>query len=132
MTQAEAIKELEAEKALYISKGMTEKEAMAQLEGTPDGTLINALNMAIQALEVAVLTPQEFKDQMHDIRVQYGDNEEIAHSIMDGMMCDLLIDLGYGEGVAEFEAQNKWYAQKFQRFQRIGSVGNALEALEIK
>lgn len=55
-------------------------------------------------------TPQEFKEQLHDIRVRYGDDAEIAHSIMDGMMCDLLKDLGYGDAVAEFEEQDRWYA----------------------
>ena len=68
---------------------------------------------AVKFIKANVPTPREFKEQMHNVRVLYGDNEEVAHSIMDGKMCDLLRELGYGGGVAEFEAQNKWYAQAF-------------------
>lgn len=64
------------------------------------------------------LTPEEFTKAMKDIsdklvnppkdRPYY--DEEDAHMEMDGLMCDLLRSLGYGDGVDIFENTGKWYA----------------------
>lgn len=35
---------------------------------------------------------------------------EGAHSEADSIMCDLLRELGYGDGVDIFQEANKWYA----------------------
>lgn len=59
------------------------------------------------------MTPEEFKNRMLEISDQLGKNfcdEEITHSEADGLMCDLLRELGYGEGVDVFEDMPKWYA----------------------
>ena len=37
-------------------------------------------------------------------------DEEIRHVMADGLMMDLLISLGYEEGVEVFDAMDKWYA----------------------
>lgn len=55
------------------------------------------------------VTPQEFKERMQKIRDQVGGDEEIAHSAMDGLMAEVLIGLGYEEGIAIFNDQDKWY-----------------------
>lgn len=61
------------------------------------------------------MTPEEFKNEMADI-VEYhmkGDrcwDRENVHRNMDRLMCDLLRELGYGEGVDVFELAPKWYA----------------------
>lgn len=35
---------------------------------------------------------------------------EMAHILADELMCKLLRELGYGEGVDIFEKMDKWYA----------------------
>jgi hypothetical protein len=39
-----------------------------------------------------------------------NDDEEDVHIAMDGIMCNLLRDLGYGEGIDIFDSTPKWYA----------------------
>ena len=60
------------------------------------------------------MTPEEFKKEMADA-VEYFINErrwdqESLHRCMDRLMCDLLRELGYGEGIDIFEDAPKWYA----------------------
>lgn len=55
-----------------------------------------------------MMTPEEFKKRMQEAAaLEY---EEVAHPDADGVMCDLLRELGYGDGVDVFEAMPKWYA----------------------
>lgn len=63
------------------------------------------------------MTPEEFKERMQDITDVFNDPNrdyfhdiEGAHRAMDRLMCEALYELGYGEGVAMFEAAPKWYA----------------------
>ena len=59
------------------------------------------------------MTPEEFKNEMQKISNQLGKkfcDEEITHSKADDLMCDLLRELGYGEGVDVFKDMPKWYA----------------------
>lgn len=59
------------------------------------------------------MTPEEFKNEMQKISNQLGKkfcDEEITHLEADGLMCDVLRELGYGEGVGVFERMPKWYA----------------------
>ncbi len=51
-----------------------------------------------------------FADAMREIAKQAEDDEERSHAIADGLMCDLLRELGYGEGIDIFESMPKWYA----------------------
>ena len=39
----------------------------------------------------------------------YGD-EEVDHVRADGVLCDLLASLGYGDVVEEFDSVDKWYS----------------------
>lgn len=53
------------------------------------------------------MTPDEFAARMKAI-----DNEgdwESDHEDADALMCEILRSLGYAEGVAAFEAMDKWY-----------------------
>ena len=52
------------------------------------------------------MNPKEFKENMDALR---SDDEVYSHIAMDGLMCDLLSELGYGEGVEIFKDQDKWY-----------------------
>lgn len=54
-----------------------------------------------------VMTPNEFKEEMKLIANE-GDIGN-GHVEMDSLMCDLLIALGYGEGVEIFNSVEKWY-----------------------
>ena len=59
------------------------------------------------------MTPEEFKNEMQKIRNRLGKkyiDEEIIHAEGDDLMCKLLRELGYGEGVDVFEDMPKWYA----------------------
>lgn len=60
-----------------------------------------------------IMPPEEFKQAMADAYHQHyeiDDDVEVVHCIMDGIMCDLLRDLGYGEGIDIFDNTPKWYA----------------------
>lgn len=59
------------------------------------------------------MTPEEFKNKMQKISDQQGEvhvDIEITHAEADDLMCELLRELGYGEGVDVFEDMPKWYA----------------------
>lgn len=56
------------------------------------------------------MTPEEFATKMEAIYERYHDDEEFAHMFMDDCMCELLRDLGYGDGIDIFYKQGKWYA----------------------
>lgn len=55
------------------------------------------------------MNPEEFKEAMKKARDSYCD-KEYSHVDMDELMCKLLRELGYGEGVDIFEKAEKWYA----------------------
>lgn len=54
------------------------------------------------------MTPEEFKTEMQEIADNY--NTEIRHIEADDLMCKLLKELGYSEGVDVFESMYKWYS----------------------
>lgn len=51
-----------------------------------------------------------FKEEMQEAYQKYGDDKEIVHSMMDGIMCETLDRLGFTEGVEIFNEAPKWYA----------------------
>ena len=51
-----------------------------------------------------------FTAEMQEAYRAYGDDEEIVHSMMDGIMCETLEKLGFTEGVEIFNEAPKWYA----------------------
>lgn len=59
-----------------------------------------------------ILTPEEFVEEMRKIydKAFVGYDQEITHVEADGLMCDLLTALGYGDGAKIFEDMPKWYA----------------------
>lgn len=63
---------------------------------------------------IAIPDPDEFADQMLQCierNTTHGslDNED-CHYAMDGVMCDLLEQLGYKKGIEIFKSTPKWYA----------------------
>jgi hypothetical protein len=59
------------------------------------------------------MTPKEFAQRMKDAYEYFWvekEDEECVHADMDNIMCDLLRQLGYGEGIDIFENTPKWYA----------------------
>ena len=56
------------------------------------------------------MTPKEFEKRMVDIKQKDGFDPENAHGKADDLMCELLRELGYGDGVKIFESMHKWYA----------------------
>ena len=47
------------------------------------------------------MNAQEFKETMQDI-FKTSDDEDVKHGFADDLMCDLLIELGYEEGIRIF------------------------------
>lgn len=56
------------------------------------------------------MTPEEFAVRMKEIADEFYNDEEMGHVYMDGCMCNLLTELGYGEGIDIFVSADKWYA----------------------
>ena len=56
------------------------------------------------------MTPEEFALKMAAIARDGRDSPEEKHIEMDGLMIDLLVALGYGDGVQIFCEQEKWYS----------------------
>jgi hypothetical protein len=52
-------------------------------------------------------TPEQFKNEMQN---EVGGDIESAHIRMDAIMCRVLKELGYKDGIAVFEKQPRWYA----------------------
>jgi hypothetical protein len=55
-----------------------------------------------------VITPDEFFRRMREI--EKSADPEGGHLAADELMCEILDDLGYGDGVEIFERMGKWYA----------------------
>lgn len=59
------------------------------------------------------MTPEEFAQRMKDTYEHFWvekEDEELVHGAMDDLMCNLLRQLGYSEGIDIFENTPKWYA----------------------
>jgi len=54
------------------------------------------------------MSPEEFKEAMQ-VQAEHKYDPECTHSNMDKLICNLLRELGYGEGVDIFEKAEKWY-----------------------
>jgi hypothetical protein len=55
-----------------------------------------------------IMDAKEFYDEMLRISKEYDFAER--HFYADDTMCDLLRELGYGDGVDVFENMGKWYS----------------------
>ena len=56
------------------------------------------------------MTPEEFKLKMQTILTEHENYPETCHYEMDKLMCEVLSDLGYEEGVKVFENTERWYS----------------------
>lgn len=56
------------------------------------------------------MTPDEFAEKMKRIVEETGCDVEACHGEMDDAMCELLTELGYGDGIQVFYGAEKWYA----------------------
>lgn len=54
------------------------------------------------------MSPAEFAERLRLVFKEADIEEE--HSKADGLMCEVLESLGYGEGVEVFVNARKWYA----------------------
>lgn len=55
------------------------------------------------------MTPEQFKQAMQKI-VDEQKDQQYRHIAMDGLMCNLLEQLGYKEGCYIFLDTDRWYA----------------------
>lgn len=56
------------------------------------------------------MTPDEFRDRMQNIVDNPGGDAEVGHLKADKVMEDLLIALGYEEGVTVMRTMVRWYS----------------------
>jgi hypothetical protein len=56
-----------------------------------------------------VMTPDEFKQKMQDAFSISNGDMETQHRFADDLLCDVLKDLGYGDGIEVYESIDKWY-----------------------
>ena len=56
------------------------------------------------------MTPDDFTNKMKKIIEDTGGYEESFHGEADDLLCELLISLGYAEGVDIFWHQPKWHS----------------------
>lgn len=63
-------------------------------------------------MPVEIITPDEFTERMNYLKEHPGlkNDKEAQHIVMDALMCEVLEQLGYAEGVEIFENTPKWYA----------------------
>ena len=71
---------------------------------------IVTLKQKLTAQKLGAMTPDEFAEKMKKIIEDTGGYEEAFHGEADDLMCELLVSLGYAEGVEIFKKQPKWYA----------------------
>lgn len=55
------------------------------------------------------MTPEQFLEEMENIFMNRHDTEQ-DHIAGDSLMCEVLTQLGYGDGVRVFEEADKWYS----------------------
>lgn len=55
-----------------------------------------------------MVTPKEFRDKMEALAEESTPEE--FHITADEYMCEVLTELGYGEGVAIFDGTERWYS----------------------
>ena len=53
------------------------------------------------------MTPEQFAERMNEIALNI--DLEMSHGDADELMCELLANLGYAEGVTIFVNMDKWY-----------------------
>lgn len=66
--------------------------------------------MLIDGQHKQPMTPSEFAVELRRIEEKYDGDPEAAHARADDLLCEVLISLGYGEGVGVFGCMRKWCA----------------------
>lgn len=56
------------------------------------------------------MTPERFLEEVRIIGTSYCGDLEALHGATDTLMEELLISLGYGEGVELIRSMERWYA----------------------
>ena len=58
-----------------------------------------------------MMSPYEFFEEMKLISYEANHHDaEGPHAMADQLMCEILTELGYGEGIKLFEDMRRWYA----------------------
>ena len=56
------------------------------------------------------MTPEEFAEEMVDIKARHEGDTEAMHSVMDAFLCRALTELGYVQGILIYESVERWCA----------------------
>jgi hypothetical protein len=57
-----------------------------------------------------MLTPEQFRDAMKEIGEKHAGDWEVIHSEADNLICALLREMGYEEGLNIYDSWTRWYA----------------------
>lgn len=59
-----------------------------------------------------MITPKEFKEEMQKLEELYGNgkDEEEFHIEADHLICKVMANLGYYDGIRIFERNSKWWS----------------------
>lgn len=99
---------------------LTAEEVFERIKKHHDGEwykYVNSLSKESSEEAQKVMAPEEFAKAMKKVSDNLNDptgdtyyDEADAHREMDGIMADLLRQLGYKEGIDIFKNTNKWYS----------------------
>lgn len=56
------------------------------------------------------MKPDEFLHEMLLLKEKCNDDEEQFHIDADNLLCNVLAELGYGDGIQIFQNMPKWYS----------------------
>lgn len=59
-------------------------------------------------MDKEVMDPRDFYTEM--VRIAFTEGPEMGHIRADELMCEILTQLGYGDGIKLFEEMEKWYS----------------------
>ena len=61
-------------------------------------------------MPTAVTTPEEFLNKMLELKAKRKSDPELLHEEANDLLCAMLRELGYGEGVDVYDSMEKWYS----------------------
>lgn len=70
----------------------------------------NELDNMIDSARENGMTPESFTNAMKTIHDYFGDYSRIGHEAMDDLMCSVLSNLGFGDGIDVFYSTDKFYS----------------------
>lgn len=91
---------------MLVDHENAEKVAVSEME---NATHTDGYQRKIAKGGMEMKTPEQFLAMVQEISDE-NEDVEAFHDLTDTLMEDLLIDLGYGEGIELIRSKERWYA----------------------